>query len=110
MNIERLNTAFENSDFKTQKDLANECGWSPSKMTRIVNGDQELSAHDLMKLCKALKVSADYILGIDGVDAFAFTKEELFYLKTIVQYDISDPACDGSDDLRWSVYDKLVKG
>ena len=108
MNIIGLNKAFEDSGFKTQKELAKACGWSPSKMTRLINGDQEISIEDLVKLCKVLDVSADYLLGLKPSVINTFTDEELLYLKTVVQYDIVDPACDGSKDLRWAVYDKLI--
>ena len=52
----------------TQKELSNLAGISPSQLSRIESGEiKNISSDILMKLAKALHVSADFILGLTDI-------------------------------------------
>lgn len=48
------------------KALAKETGLAEGTIRDIMNNDNDPSAYTLIQLCKALNVSADYLLGIKG--------------------------------------------
>lgn len=48
------------------KALAKTTGLSEGTIRDILNGENEPSAYTLTQLCKALDVSADYLLGLTG--------------------------------------------
>ena len=48
------------------KALAKETGLAEGTIRDIMNNDNDPSAYTLIQLCKALNVSADYLLGIEG--------------------------------------------
>lgn len=49
---------------KQQKQIAEECGIHPSCITQYKKGDSQPTLDVLFKLCRALDVSADYLLGL----------------------------------------------
>lgn len=60
---ERIADAINHSN-KSQKDIAAECGIHPSCITQYKKGDTQPTLDVLFCLCKALEVSADYLLGL----------------------------------------------
>ena len=60
---ERIADAINNST-KSQKDIAIECGIHPSCITQYKIGDTQPTLDVLYRLCRALDVSADYLLGL----------------------------------------------
>ena len=48
------------------KALAKETGLAEGTIRDIMSGSNDPSAYTLTQLCKALNVSADYLLGIEG--------------------------------------------
>lgn len=62
---DRLNSLIHYLNY-TQKDLAKMSGLSADKIHRLISGEQEPSASDLLKLSKALKVNPKQLLGEDN--------------------------------------------
>ena len=50
----------------TQIDLAQQIGLSPSFIGQIERGEKAASLETLEAICKALNVSADYLLGLSA--------------------------------------------
>ena len=50
-----------------QKELAEKIGVSEIVISRYVHGGRIVSVPILIEICKALNVSADYLLGLDEV-------------------------------------------
>lgn len=51
----------------TQKEIAEQCGIHPSCLTQYKKGESEPTLKTLFDLCKALNVSADYLLGLSDI-------------------------------------------
>ena len=60
---ERINEALKTTTM-TQKEVAEKCGIHPSCLTQYKKGESEPSLKTLYELCKALDISADYLLGL----------------------------------------------
>lgn len=52
----------------SQKDIARIIGKERTKVSRIELGKAELTSSEIIKLCKALNLSADYLLGLIDID------------------------------------------
>lgn len=52
----------------TQNDLADIIGKERTKISRIELGKAELTASEIISLCKALNLSADYLLGLIEIE------------------------------------------
>lgn len=63
--IKKMRDLREDNDL-TQQQIADLLGTSQTMYARYERGANELPIHHLVELCKIYKVSADYILGIDG--------------------------------------------
>lgn len=50
----------------TQTDLSQQIGLSPSFIGQIERGEKAASLETLESICKALNVSADYLLGLSA--------------------------------------------
>ncbi len=50
-----------------QKELAEKIGVSEMVISRYIHGGRIISVPILIEICKALNVSADYLLGLDKV-------------------------------------------
>jgi transcriptional regulator with XRE-family HTH domain len=48
----------------SRKEMARECGTSAHTIKRIEHGQQMMTAELLARICMALGVSADYVLGL----------------------------------------------
>ncbi|MBR4040576.1 MAG: helix-turn-helix transcriptional regulator [Clostridia bacterium] len=59
----RLRSVIERSGMQ-QKELASSIKLSPARLSNYVNGHSEPSYDILILLCRRLKVSADYLLGL----------------------------------------------
>lgn len=59
----RLRSVIERSGMQ-QKELASSIKLSPARLSNYVNGHSEPSYDILVLLCRKLKVSADYLLGL----------------------------------------------
>lgn len=59
----RLRTAIERSGMQ-QKALATAIKLSPARLSNYVNGHSEPSLDILLLICRELKVSADYLIGL----------------------------------------------
>ncbi|MBR5302928.1 MAG: helix-turn-helix transcriptional regulator [Clostridia bacterium] len=69
----RLRYAIDRSDMQ-QKELAASIKLSPARLSNYVNGHSEPSLDILLLLCRELKVSADYLIGLtDNVTPSAVT-------------------------------------
>lgn len=72
----RLRFAIERSGMQ-QKNLASAIKLSPARLSNYVNGHSEPSLDILLLLCRELRVSADYLIGLtDTISAPAKSKEE----------------------------------
>ena len=60
---EKLKFALEMRGM-TQKELANKAGLTEVSICRYVNGDRAPNAKTIIKICKALNISADWLLGL----------------------------------------------
>lgn len=60
----RLRQAFDNSGM-TYKELADKSGLHLSGLYQYLVHNNMPSTYSLMQLCKALNVSADYLLGLE---------------------------------------------
>ena len=73
----RLRFAIERSGMQ-QKKLATALKLSPARLSNYVNGHSEPSLDVLLLICKELKVSADYMIGltdnINGSTEFALLR------------------------------------
>lgn len=49
----------------TIRDVGDKIGLDPSAISLIENGKRKLSDIDIVKICKAYNVSADYLLGLN---------------------------------------------
>ncbi len=63
---QRLKAAL-NSRQMMQKELAEKIGVSEVVISRYVHGGRIVSVPILIEICKALNVSADYLLGLNEV-------------------------------------------
>lgn len=69
----RLRYAIDRSDMQ-QKELAASIKLSPARLSNYVNGHSEPSLDILLLLCRELKVSADYLIGLtDNITLAAVT-------------------------------------
>lgn len=64
MKNDRLLEALKRKGW-SQKELAERTGLTPSAISLYVNGLRLLGQNTIVKLCKALGVSADWLLGIE---------------------------------------------
>ncbi len=48
----------------TRRELAKEAGIDPSLISRYEHGDRSPTAENIVRIAQALKVSADYLLGL----------------------------------------------
>lgn len=65
----RLRSVIERSGMQ-QKELASSIKLSPARLSNYVNGHSEPSYDILVLLCRKLKVSSDYLLGLtDSIEA-----------------------------------------
>lgn len=72
----RLRFAIERSGMQ-QKNLASAIKLSPARLSNYVNGHSEPSLDILLLLCRELRVSADYLIGLtDTISAPAKSKEK----------------------------------
>ena len=60
---ERFNEALKSSP-KSQKAIADECGIHPACITQYKKGDTQPTLLILYRLCKALDVSSDFLIGL----------------------------------------------
>ena len=60
---DRIGIVLKNSSM-TQSELAKKSGLSPSHISRFINNTREPSCKSLIKLCKALTVNSDLLLGL----------------------------------------------
>lgn len=63
MNGEHLKLAMKRRRIN-QAELANECLVSPSTISHYMKGKRGIYYETLVAICKALDVSADYLLGL----------------------------------------------
>src|SRR6266436_6441184 len=71
---DRLRTTRENREL-SQSELASEAGMQPSAISHFEAGRRKPSFDNVRSLAKALKVSADYLLGTQGATT-AFRNED----------------------------------
>lgn len=64
VNSERLRLAREAAGLN-QSELAERIGVTRNVISLVESGKQSLATRNLVKACRALKVSADYLLGMD---------------------------------------------
>lgn len=62
----RLKAAL-NSRHMMQKELAEKVGLNENAISRYIHGGRIISTPILIDICKALNVSADYLLGLSEV-------------------------------------------
>ena len=60
----KISELSKEQGFSTYKALANACGVAPSSIYGIENAQRDCSVGVLLKICKVLNCSADYLLGI----------------------------------------------
>ena len=63
---ERITDELKASDY-TQKEIAKYLKIDPANITNWKTGKNVPSIETLFELCKLLKVSADYLLGLDDI-------------------------------------------
>lgn len=68
--VGRIRQAFRRK-FELQSEFAKALGWSEMKVSRMLRGETALDLPDLLHVCKALRLSADYVLGLMPEEAFA---------------------------------------
>lgn len=61
----RMNDEMELLDWKNKKELANYSDIKSHTMHKLVGGVDRLRAYELYKICNALNVSSDYLIGLD---------------------------------------------
>lgn len=61
---DRLKQALEEQKL-TQRSLAQKAGITESAISRYVIGRRKANEYSIIKICKALNVSADWLLGLD---------------------------------------------
>lgn len=59
----RLSEVIKNSGL-THKAIAQEIGISPSNISKYLHSNIRPSTYTFIKLCKCLRVTADYLLGL----------------------------------------------
>lgn len=64
---QRLKAAL-NSRHMMQKELAEKIGVNEMAISRYIHGGRIVSVSILVDICKALNVSADYLLGLSEVE------------------------------------------
>lgn len=68
--VGRIRQAFRRR-FEAQSDFAKALGWSEMKVSRILRGETALDLPDLLHVCKALRLSSDWVLGLMPEETFA---------------------------------------
>jgi len=66
----RLRQAFRRR-YERQSDFAQALGWSEMKVSRMLRGETGLDLSDLLHVCKVLRLSADWVLGLMPEETFA---------------------------------------
>ena len=61
---------------KTQKELAEELGWKPSRLSKVLHGGSNLTLRTLFDLCEALEI--DFDIQLDG---YSQLKQEIEIVK-----------------------------
>lgn len=64
MKSERLRKALKKKGW-SQKDLAKHTGISESSISLYMHADCNATVDTIMKLCRALDITTDYLLGVD---------------------------------------------
>ena len=64
MKAERLKQALKKKGW-SQKDLSKETGISEASISLYMHADCNATVNTIMKICRALDISTDYLLGIE---------------------------------------------
>lgn len=67
--VGRIRQAFRRR-YEAQSDFAKALGWSEMKVSRILRGETSLDLADLLHVCKVLRLSADWVLGLMPEETF----------------------------------------
>ncbi|HQM37617.1 MAG TPA: helix-turn-helix transcriptional regulator [Candidatus Bipolaricaulis anaerobius] len=73
--VGRIRQAFRRK-FELQSEFAKALGWSEMKVSRMLRGETQLDLPDLLHVCKVLRLSADYVLGLMPEEAFAAAQKD----------------------------------
>ncbi len=80
----RIRAKRRELDF-TQEKLSEDSNISVSRISRIENDLSELTSGEIERICKALRVSADYIIFGEETTSDSLTSEEVKIFRELVQ-------------------------
>src|SRR5688572_18690499 len=69
-----LTAIYGGSDRINQSDAARKSGLSPGRINDVLNEERALGRQDLFALARGLRISADYLLGVEGAPMFVGQK------------------------------------
>lgn len=80
--------------YDTQTEFAAALGWSMMKVSRVLHGQSKLNLPDLLHVCRVLRLSADWVLGLTPDESFAKVRapdhEGLAAIPLVLAEDLDD--------------------
>lgn len=91
--VERVRRAFKMRG-EYQSEFARRIGWTEQKVSRILRGETQMDLPDLLRMCRELHLSADWVLGLMPDESFAALKAQPFVNLTALPYIEADAVAD----------------